>query len=245
MPSPQSDAASPAGRDFATTHWSIVLAAKGNATQAQSALSKLCHAYWYPLYAYVRRQGLSAHDAQDLTQEFFARLLAKDWLAAVERERGRFRSWLLASMKHFLDNEWDKRRAQKRGGGRPAFSIDEILAESRWRQEPADPRTAEKLFDRQWALLLLDRVLARLREEMTAAGKGAVFDILKFSLTGEKRAYIEVAADLGTTEGAVKVAIHRLRDRYRALIRAEIADTVMTSGEVDEELRHLFSAMSH
>jgi DNA-directed RNA polymerase specialized sigma24 family protein len=193
----------------------------------------------------VRREGHSAHDAQDLTQEFFTDLLKKDWLAAVERERGRFRSWLLASMKHFLDNEWDKRRAQKRGGGASTFSIDEISAESRWGHEPADPQTAEKLYDRQWAFLLLDRVLTRLREEMTIAGKGATFDILKFSLTGEKYAYIEVAARLAMTEGAVKVAIHRLRERCRALIRAEIADTVMTSGEVDEELRHLFAAMSN
>jgi RNA polymerase sigma-70 factor (ECF subfamily) len=245
MSSPQSDASIPGGRDFATTRWSIVLATKGDASEARNALSKLCNAYWYPLYAYVRRQGLGAHDAQDLTQEFFVCLLEKDWLGAVERERGRFRSWLLASMKHFLGNEWDKRHAQKRGGGAAIFSIDEISAESRWRHEPADPQTAEKLYDRQWALLLLERVLRRLRQEMTVVGKGTTFDILKFSLTGEKCAYTEVAARLGMTGGAVKVAIHRLRERYRALIRAEIADTVMTSGEVDEELRHLFAAMSN
>jgi len=244
MPSPQSDLPVPGG-DFATTRWSIVLASKGGDGDAREALSRLCNAYWYPLYAYVRRQGFSAHDAQDLTQEFFVRLIEKDWLGAVGRERGRFRSWLLASMKHFLENEWDKRRAQKRGGGAVTFSIDEISAESRLSHEPEDPQTAEKLYDRQWAHLLLERVLARLREEMSAAGKGGFFDTMKFSLTGEKCAYAEVATRLAMTEGAVKAAVHRLRDRYRALIRAEIAETVTTSVEIDEELRHLFTAMSN
>ncbi len=234
-----------APREFATTRWSIVLAAKAGSTEADGgALAELCRAYWYPLYAFVRRQGHEPHDAQDLTQEFFARLLGKHWLDGVERSRGRFRSWLLAAMKHFLANEWDKSRARKRGSGQAPLSLDATDAESRYAHEPADYATADKLYDRRWALTLLDQVLALLRDEMAAAGKLAQFEALKFSLTGEKCAYTEVGSTLGMSEGAVKVAVHRLRERYRDLIRAEIAETVATPDEVDDELRHLLAALS-
>ncbi len=234
-----------APRSFATTRWSIVLAARApTEAEGNAALATLCRSYWYPLYAFVRRQGLGEHDAQDLTQEFFARLLEKGWLGGVERERGRFRSWLLASMKHFLANEWDRSRAKKRGGGVATLSFDAMSAESRFRHEPADTATAEKLYDRRWALTLLDQVLARLRAEMSAAGKVGHFDALKFCLTGDKTPYADVAAKLGMSEGAVKVAVHRLRERYRDLIRAEIAETVATPAEVEDELCHLLAALS-
>lgn len=228
---------------FATTHWSVVVHARGDSPSAEQALGQLCSAYWYPLYAFVRRQGRAPHDAQDLTQEFFARLLEKQWLKDVERERGRFRSWLLAAMKHFLANEWDKRRAEKRGGAIAFVSIDET-AESRFAHEAADPAAPEILYDRRWALTLLDHVLTRLREEYAAAGKLAQFDALKDTLTGDRTPYAEVATRLGSTEGAMKVAAHRLRERYRDLIRAEISETVAEPGEVEDELRHLPSTLS-
>ena len=231
-------------RSFATTRWSIVLAAKGGREPAGDALAELCRVYWYPLYAFVRRQGHEPHDAQDLTQEFFARLLGKKWIESVERSRGRFRAWLLAAMKHFLANEWDKSRARKRGSGQAPLSLDATDAESRYAHEPADHASADKLYDRRWALTLLDQVLARLREEMAAAGKHSHFEALKFSLTGGKTAYAEVATALAMSEGAVKVAVHRLRERYRDLIRAEIAETVTTPGEVEDEMRHLLAALS-
>ena len=246
MPPTDARASTPgAARDFATTHWSLVLHARGDSSGAPTALAQLCESYWYPLYAFVRRQGHGPHDAQDLTQEFFARLLEKGWLNAVERERGRFRSFLLAAMKHFLANEWDRVHAQKRGGMTTLFRLDDDSAEARYRHEPANPNaTAEQLYDRRWALTLLDQVLAGLREEMTAAGKLPHFDALKFCLTGEKCAYVTVGATLGMSEGAVKVAVHRLRERYRDLIRATIAETVSTPEEVEDELRHLLAALS-
>jgi RNA polymerase sigma-70 factor (ECF subfamily) len=233
------------GHVFATTRWSVVLGAGAGSPAADDALAKLCRAYWYPLYAFVRRQGHGPHDAQDLTQGFFARLLEKQDLAAVDRSKGRFRSFLLAAMKHFLANEWDRARAQKRGGGIALISIDDAEAEGRYAHEPAEQSTAEQLFDRRWALTLLDQVLARLEEEMARSGKRALFDALKFSLTGARAAaYEEIARSLGTTEGALKVAIHRLRDRYRTLLREEIADTVGSAADLDEELHHLFAALS-
>jgi RNA polymerase sigma-70 factor (ECF subfamily) len=245
MPPTGAPASSPGGaREFATTRWSIVLSARADHPGASNALTTLCEAYWYPLYAYVRRQGIAPHDAQDLTQEFFARLLEKDWLRAVARDRGRFRSWLLAALKHFLANEWDKSRAKKRGGGISFISIDDASAESRYAHEPADHTTADLLYDRRWALTLLDRVLARLREEFVAVGKVAHFDALKGALTGDKTPYAEIGAALSMSEGAVKVAVHRLRDRYRELIRAEIVETVATPAEVEGELRHLLAALS-
>lgn len=232
---------------FVTTHWSVVLdAGRADPERARDALARLCQTYWHPLYAYVRRLGNSPHDAQDLTQEFFARLLAKNSLAGADESRGRFRSFLLASLKHFLVNEWDKARAQKRGGGQIPIPIDVNTAETSCHFEPADTTTAEKIFERRWALTLLDQVLRRLREQYAASGREELFEQLKPTLTEVSRAvrYAEIATRLGTTEGAVKVAVHRLRQHYRELLRAEIADTVASPGEVDDELRSLFAALS-
>lgn len=244
QPSTERLAASPV---FVTTHWSVVLTAgRHDTTRARDALARLCQTYWHPLYAYVRRLGHSPHDAQDLTQEFFARLLAKNYLADADESRGRFRSFLLASLKHFLANEWDKASAQKRGGGQLPISIDVAAAETSCHFEPADPTTAEKIYERRWALTLLDRVLRRLREEYVRDGKEKLFEQLKPTLTEASRsvAYAEIARRLDTTEGAVKVAVHRLRHRYRELLRAEIADTVASPEEVEDELRNLFAALS-
>jgi RNA polymerase sigma factor (sigma-70 family) len=235
-----------AGR-FATTHWSVVVAARdGDSPQARDALAALCGTYWYPLYAFVRRQGNSADAAQDLTQEFFARLLEKDFLAVVDREKGKFRSFLLAACKHFLSNERDRARAQKRGGGRQPLSIDARDAESRYLLEPADPLTPEKLFERRWALTLLEQVLARLRDEFGRAGKEQLFDRLKSYLTGapDGASYAEAASELEMSEGAVKVAVHRLRRRYRDLLHDEIARTTDSPADVDDEIRCLFAALA-
>ncbi|MEO7318982.1 MAG: sigma-70 family RNA polymerase sigma factor [Chthoniobacteraceae bacterium] len=243
MTSPDSDSRTCAAREFHTTRWSIVVSAQGDGSGVQDALAKLCNTYWFPLYAFVRRQGMSSHDAQDLTQEFFARLLAKGWLGGVDRERGRFRSWLLASMKHFLANEWNKARTGKRGGGAVLFSFDALDAESRLRHEPATD-SPEIIYDRRWATMLLDQVMARLRTEMAGAGRLAHFEALKFCLTGEKNAYAEVGARLAMSEGAVKIAVHRMRERYRTLLRAEVAETVAGPEEIEDELRALLAALS-
>ena len=220
-------------------------AARNDTTRAQRALSDLCSGYWYPLYACVRRQGFSPEDAQDLTHAFFARLLAGNYLAQVSPEHGKFRAFLLACLKHFLANEWEKARAQKRGSGRPAISFDEVDAESRYRLEPIDTESADKLFERRWAMTLLDTVLARLREEFQREGKSAAYDKLKPTLAGsrESQPYAELARDLGMSEAAVKTAVHRFRRRYRELLRAEIASTVSTASEVEEEIRYLCSVL--
>ncbi len=244
---PSTQRAVPTPEYFATTHWSVVLTAQqGSEAQAQAALSHLCRAYWYPLYAFVRRQGHAPHDAQDLTQAFFARLLEKNSLAVAARERGRFRSFLLASLKHFLANEWTRARAAKRGGGREILSLDDHDAESRYALEPVENLTAEKIFERRWATALLDRVVARLRDEHVRAEKVELYEALKGCLTLESRAaaYAELGARLNMTEGAVKVAAHRLRQRYREVLREEIAQTVSGPEEVEEELRHLFAALA-
>lgn len=232
---------------FATTHWSVVLAAgERGSPQAHAALSRLCETYWYPLYAFVRRQGYPAHDAEDLTQEFFARLLQSHFFAAADRKRGRFRSFLLASLKHFLMHEWEKTRALKRGGGRPVISLDPPDGETRYGLEPVEPVTADQVFDRRWALTLLERVLERLGVEYAGAGKGQLFEALKPALTGEKAlaAYADLAVSLGMSEGALKVAVHRLRQRYGELLREEIAHTVGRPDEVEEELRQLLAVLS-
>ena len=239
-----SESIPPKAAVFATTRWSVVLAAHGDGSGARGALSDLCARYWYPLYAFVRRQGHSPHDAQDLTQEFFARLIQKDWLADVARERGRFRSWLLASMRHFLANEWNRARTQKRGGGAAVVSLDETDAEGRYLHEPAEVVDATQLFERRWALTLLDDVLARLQAEMQVAGKAVHFAAMKTALAGGPVAFAEVAAQLGMSEGAVRVAVHRLRGRYRELLRAAVADTVESPSEIEAELEHLFTALS-
>jgi RNA polymerase sigma-70 factor (ECF subfamily) len=231
---------------FALTHWSVVLAAsRSESTHAQAALEQLCATYWHPIYFFVRRQGHRPADAQDLTQEFFARLLARNDLATVERSKGRFRSFLLASLKHFLANEWDKTKAQKRGGGQVPLSIDGSAAESSYAFEPVENITPERLYERRWALALLQQVLSQLKTEYTREGKAEVFAALKGTITGEERAtgYAQIAKTLGTSEGAVKVAAHRLRKRYRELLRAEIAHTVSGPEEIEEEIRALFAAL--
>ena len=223
------------------------MAAGGGAADSQRAhraLEHLCTAYWYPLYAFVRRQGHSPHDAQDLTQEFFARLLARNFLGDADPAKGRFRSFLLGALKHFLSDEWDRARAQKRGGGQPPISLDAESAETRYQLEPADESSAEKIYERRWALALLDQVLKQLRDEFTRDGKEHVFDELKSALTGGKVPYPEIAARLDVKEGAARTAIHRLRTRYRDIVRAEIAETVASPAEVDAEMQHLFAALS-
>lgn len=230
---------------FATTHWSAVLGAGTDSLAASAALEELCRTYWYPLYAYVRRRGYDTHDAQDSTQEFFARLLEKNSLSAVHPRKGKFRSFLLASMNHFLAKEWRREQTQKRGGGQPAFSLDVSAAEDRYKFEPVDALDPEKIFERRWAMTLLEQTLARLRVECSESGKADLFDELKGRLAGEKRQdrYAEIAARLNLTEAAVKKAAERLRDRYAELLRMEIAQTVSEPGDVDEELRDLFRAL--
>lgn len=232
---------------FVTTHWSLVLAAgQTQGAAAERALAKLCESYWYPLYAYLRRHGRTPHDAQDLTQEFFARLLEKNYLSEARRERGKFRSFLLTSLNHFLANEWDRMGAQKRGGGQTLISLDAESAESRYRLEPEDAATPDRIFERRWAITLLDRVLRILQREYEMADRREFFDRLKFSLTGERSAlpYAELAAQMGMTEGAIKSAVHRLRGRYREILYEEIANTVSSPEEVEDEIRHLFKVLA-
>jgi RNA polymerase sigma-70 factor (ECF subfamily) len=231
---------------FVTTHWSLVIAAgQRGSPESVDALVTLCTTYWYPLYVFVRRQGYRPEDAQDLTQAFFAKLLEKNYVGDADRMRGKFRSFLLTSLKRFLSNERDYARAQKRGGGRPVMSLDFESAETRYVHEPADRMTPERLFERRWALTLLDRVLRRLHDEYAAAGKLPLFERLKQFLTAEKGAtrYGEVAQQAAMTEGAVKVAVHRLRKRYRNLLEDEIAQTVSHVEDVQDELRQLFATL--
>ena len=233
--------------EFATTRWSVVLrAAKQGDRSAGDALSWLCGQYWFPLYAYVRRRIADANEAQDLTQEFFARLLEKNVLDHAVPERGRFRSFLLTSLKNFLANEWNRAHAQKRGGRCSLLALDLDLGESRFSQEPAHDLTPERLFEREWALTLLDLVVARLEAEFVAAGKARHFELLKDALAGgrERLAYPEIAAELGLSEAAARQAAHRLRDRYRELLRAEVAETVGDPDEVNDEIRRLFETFA-
>jgi RNA polymerase sigma factor (sigma-70 family) len=231
---------------FVTTHWSVVLSArKKDSPQSAAALETLCRTYWYPLYAFVRRQGHSPPDAQDLTQEFFARLLQKDYLKAAARDKGRFRTFLIVALKRFLANEWDRDRAQKRGGGQVLLSLDTELAEQRYRVEPVEGTTAERIFERRWALTLLDRSMTRLREEFSGAGKGHEFDRLKVCLTAERGeiSYADIAAGLGVSENTARVAVHRLRKRFREIFREEIAHTVSGPEEIEEEVRYLMGVL--
>lgn len=244
---PSGNDASSGGGQFNTTHWSMVLlAGQTQAPHADAALESLCRTYWHPLYAYVRHQGHSAHDAQDLTQDFFARLLEKKYLKLAAQERGRFRSFLLKSLKHFLVNEWVRGQSQKRGGGKKIFSLDDETAERNYLQQPADQLAPESLYDKLWAMTLLERAMERLGADYAAAGKRELFDQLKPLLLteGSGESYRRAAGPLGLSEGAVKVAVHRLRQRFREAVRAEIAQTVATPAEVDEELRCLMAAMS-
>lgn len=231
---------------FATTHWSLVLEAGRRGTPAadvasDDALAVLCQTYWTALYAFVRRSGHAVDEAQDLTQEFFVRLLERNYLGDADPERGRFRSFLLASMKHFLANQWKRERAQKRGGGRRHVSLDFLLAEDTYLRELAGPLSAEQLYERRWAMTLLEQSLAQLRGEHDRAGKAEQFAQLKPYLTadGAAQPYAAVAASLGMSEVAVKMAVHRLRGRYRELIRQAVAQTVETPEDAEDELRSL------
>jgi len=233
----------PGPREFATTRWSLVMAARADeasAASARRALEELCRTYWYPLYAFVRYRGHSSDDAQDLTQSFFARLIETGGFASADPERGRFRSYLLGAMKHFLANEWHRGQAQKRGGRVQLVEWDALGPEARYAGTAREPDDPEHLFDREWALETVDRALEALRHEMVEAGKGEVFETLKCTLTGEDAPpRAETAERLGMTEGAVKVAVHRLRRRYRALLRAAIAETVRSETDCDDEMRYL------
>jgi RNA polymerase sigma-70 factor (ECF subfamily) len=234
-------------RRFATTQWSLVIAAGDlRREDARAALAELCQTYWYPLYAYLRRRGISAADAQDLTQEFFARLLEKESLR-VDPQRGRFRSFLLASLDHFLANERDRAHAFKRGGGRAPLSLDLAAGESRVALEPAHNETPERLYERQWALALLDVVVRRLEAEYRAANKGQQFDLLRQVLSNdrERLPYNAIASELGISPDAARQAAHRLRKRYREILREEVARTVAGPEEVDEELTSLFEALGN
>jgi RNA polymerase sigma-70 factor (ECF subfamily) len=225
---------------FATTRWSIVVAAGGpTGPDARAALETLCGTYWYPLYAYARRRGQDRHAAEDLTQGFFARLLERGSVAAADPQRGRFRAFLLTAFQRFAANEWERERAQKRGGGARVLSIDFEGGESRFASEPAHDLTPEREYERRFALALLARVLARVRDERPEDA-----DLLPYvGGTGDARPYAEIAAARGTSEGAVKVAVHRLRARYREHLRAEIRETVADDADVDDEIRHLLEVV--
>jgi RNA polymerase sigma factor (sigma-70 family) len=232
---------------FVTTQWSMVLAAaRADTPNARAALEGLCQTYWFPLYAYARRRGRSVEDAQDLTQAFFARLLERQWVADADRDRGRFRTFLLTAMSRFMSDEWDKLRAQKRGGLATQVPLQLDSAEERYGCEPADNHTPEQYFERRWALTLLDTVLQQLRAEYEREGKAAVFAGLNGTLVGGRNTqpYAELAAQTGLSEGAVKVAVHRLRKRYRNLLRAEIARTMAENADVDDELHQLFAVLA-
>lgn len=232
---------------FLTTHWSVVWSAADSGSPAtQRALETLCRAYWYPLYAFMRRQGANAEDAQDSTQSFFAWLIERKQLRVADAERGKFRSFLLNRLKSFLADERKKAHAQKRGGGQEVFSLDADSAEERYALEPATDLTPEKIFERRWALMLMERTVRRLREEYAAAGGLELFERLRHFHSGEENgdeSYADIAAESGLTISAVKSAIYRLRQRHRTLLREEVFQTVSSPGEVDDEIRHLISVM--
>jgi RNA polymerase sigma-70 factor (ECF subfamily) len=230
---------------FVTTHWSVVLAAQGESAAAEEALEKLCRTYWWPLYGFVRRQGYAPEEAQDLTQGFFAMLLERKDLDSVRREKGRLRSYLLAALKNFLGKAHRRVMTIKRGEGRPLVPLEELIARERADVEPADTLTADRIYERRWALTLLEQVLARLGEEYRVAGSSALFDQLKQLLTDEpgRPSQAEIGVALGMTENAVKQALHRLRRRFRLLLREEIAQTVVGPGDVEDELRHFIAVL--
>lgn len=231
---------------FCSTHWSVVLAVSdSDPTRQAAALEKLCCTYWLPLYSYIRRRGNSPDDAQDLTQEFFAHLLAKQWLEGVQKNGSRFRSFLLSALNGFLANQYDRATAAKRGGGQQLLSLDAELAERRYQEEPGTPETPERIFDRRWALTVLDRALAELKEETAATGKTRQFDLLNPFLSRDPGPgeYAAVARQLNVSTGSVGVSVHRLRQRYRELLRAEVANTVADPAQVDAEMRELFAAL--
>jgi len=230
---------------FATTHWSVVLEAQGESPAAQNALEKLCRTYWRPIYSFTQRQGIGPEESKDFTQAFFADLLEHKSLTAVRREKGRFRSFLLGALKHFLADERRRAAAIKRGKGQRLIPLDELRTDERLEVEPADPVTAEQIYERRWASTVLERVLSRSKDEYGATGKAALFDCLKQLLPDEPGApsQADIAAQLGMTENAVRQAFHRFRHRYQALLREEIAHTVATPGDIEDELRHLIAVV--
>ena len=237
---------SPSLAEFAATHWSMVVAAGDTQTpQSAEALETLCRAYWFPLYAYVRRQGYAPEEAQDLTQEFFAGLFKK-CVQQAHPESGKFRTFLLTSLKHFLVSEWRKSERQKRGGGQSVVPWDAALAEQAYASEPPGELTSERIYEKRWAITLMERVLARLRDEYHVAGNDRLFEALKHCVWGDEapRPYAEIATELGLSKGAVKTSIHRLRQRCRQLLRVEVAQTVARPEEIDEELHHLIEVFS-
>jgi RNA polymerase sigma-70 factor (ECF subfamily) len=237
---------SEAPRIFPNTRWSMVLAARQQfSPESAAALEAICRAYWYPLYAYVRRTGQSPHDAQDLTQEFFSRLLEKRWLDSADPHKGKLRTFLIVALKNFLNKEWRHASAQKRGGGQAAVQIDTVFAESRLAVDTAS-LAPDEAFDQQWALTLLDLTVSRLRAEFVAAGKPAEFEALKSCLMAGRGAieYAAVAEQLGINEGAARVAVHRLRKRFREIYREEISETLADGADLDAELRYLAGALA-
>jgi len=232
---------------FVTTHWSVVVTAgRSDTSRAQVALEKLCQTYWYPLYAYVRRRGHSVEDAQDSTQAFFARLLAGNWVNDADRAKGRFRTFLLTALNRFLANEWDRVHTKKRGGDFVSVPLDTAIAESRYSADTKAALEADRLYDRQWAMTLLERTLSRLESDQQRLGKSDDFAVLSPALTAERGdiPYAAMAAKLGQNEPAVRMAVHRLRKRFREVFREEIAQTVADPREVEEEIRHLLAALA-
>jgi RNA polymerase sigma-70 factor (ECF subfamily) len=233
---------------FTATHWSLIVQA-GEADPAlrAAALEKLCSAYWYPIYSFIRRRcGCNHQDAEDLTQGFFAHLLKAETITRADREKGRFRTFLLGALEKFLINDWKRQHRQKRGGHNQTISIDEAIAEGRFGCEPVDTDTPDKAFDLSWAATLLSRVLDRLRNQHTEAGRAELFDALKPTLSGKGPvcSYAEIAAKLGKSEAAVRVAVHRLRTEFREMLRQEVAETVATAGQIDDEIRHLMGSIA-
>jgi RNA polymerase sigma-70 factor (ECF subfamily) len=247
MTTPKTGAGSANRTAFPTTHWSVVLAAgRERSPQGDAALETLAQAYWYPIYAFLRREGYTADDAQDLAQAFFARLLEKNYPAQADRAKGRFRSFLLLTLRHFVSDTREHATALKRGGGFVVLSLDEGVSEGRYRAEPADLDTPETLFERSWADTILTRAKARLAAEYAASGKAALYQVLQAFQPGERRSssYSRAAAHLATSESAVKALIHRMRKRHQELVRDEIAQTVADAGDVEDELRHLIAVVS-
>ena len=230
---------------FATTHWSVVLTAQGESPAAHEALEKLCRTYWRPIFAFLRRQGIRPEEAEDLTQGFFAQLLERKSLNAVRKEKGRLRSYLLGALKYFLADEQRRAMAIKRGKGQRLIPLEELRAGERIEMEPADPGTPEMIYERRWALTVLEHVLSRLKDEYRAAGNAALFDSLKQLLPDEpgSPSQAEIAAQLGMTENALRLAFYRFRQRYQSLLREEIAHTVATPGDIEDELRHLIAVL--
>jgi len=230
---------------FATTHWSVVLEAQGESPAAQEALEKLCRIYWRPIYSFVRRQGIGPEEAEDITQGFFAQLLERRSFDAVRKEKGRLRSYLLGALKYFVADEQRRAMAIKRGKGQRLIPLEELHAEERIEMEPTEPVTAETIYERRWALTVLEHVLSRLKDEYRVAGNAALFDSLKQLLPDEPGApsQAEIAAHLGMTENAVRQAFYRFRQRYQSLLREEIAHTVATSRDIEDELRHLIAVL--